>query len=845
MNHRMQPWSKTTNRIARRAQRRWCGALETLDRRELLATFTVTNPSSDPLTPGSLAWAITQSNADTNPDADIIDFSLGGVAPYKIALNQALPAITKPVTIDGTTQPGYDSLSPTPVVQITGEYIGIVDTNPPFAYTPTPNVSGFVISTGNADPNQAATVIKGLSIGHFTGAGVDIQSSSNVVIQGVHIGADTTGLVATPNCSAGVVARESTGIVIGGTTDAAINVISGNGSSGIVMIDVTGATIQGNRIGVDRTGHTAMPNHQDGINLTNSSDVLVGIETATTSNPSQLPTAGSGGPGTFLTDPAGQNLIAANGRDGVVIWGPSDPSGIPPANIVNKVVNNKIGYVIRVYNSQGFVIQSTNLGNGRNGVNIGNDASGNLIQQNLFDGNHDTGVVVATGNFNALFANEYFANTNLGIDLGYNGSTPNDFLDADLGANFNLNYPTVTSALSDATKTTIQGTYSGEPNKTFNIQVYTNPASLSLAPAQGRTYLGYIPITTDASGVADFTFITTYPLMINEKVTTIASDLDGNTSEISGFLQVQAAPTDVEISLVANPSTVALNGTSSFTATVTNLGDNNATGVVITMTIPVGFTITGTTPAGLTIQNNVVTANIPFIPVGQSASIVVDVIATQLGTFSIGSSVTLLETDSQPSNNQTSVSLTVNSSGSSSSGSSSSNSGSSGGTDSSSGSGTDSGSNPSNGGSQATPLIAPHVTSVRRVILGGKARVVLTFDQPMDPVSTANASNYYFATKGRDRKFDTSDDRVYGAVSAVYDPTSNTVVVTPYQPRGVDMRHLRVTVLGVTNTAVESAGGAYLDGQNIGKPSNFNADVPVRTQMMFPKAKARATRRLR
>ncbi|MFM7591199.1 MAG: hypothetical protein ACKO85_05330, partial [Isosphaeraceae bacterium] len=189
MKHRKSSEATQARPVSRRAQRQWCGNLEILDKRELLATFTVTNTGSDPATAGTLAWAITQANIDATPDT--INFSISGVTPYQIDLNEALPAITQPVTIDGTTQPGYDPSKPLPVIQVTGKFIGNVDPIPPFYFTPTPNISGFVVRTGNTDINAPATTIKGLAIGHFTGNGIDVVNSSNVFIQGVHVGVGT------------------------------------------------------------------------------------------------------------------------------------------------------------------------------------------------------------------------------------------------------------------------------------------------------------------------------------------------------------------------------------------------------------------------------------------------------------------------------------------------------------------------------------------------------------------------------------------------------------------------------------------------------------------------------
>jgi len=77
--------------------------VETLENRLLLSIVTVTNTVDSG--PGSLRQAILDANAD--PYDDSIVFNIGGGGVQIIQPNSYLPEITKPVVIDGTTQPGY------------------------------------------------------------------------------------------------------------------------------------------------------------------------------------------------------------------------------------------------------------------------------------------------------------------------------------------------------------------------------------------------------------------------------------------------------------------------------------------------------------------------------------------------------------------------------------------------------------------------------------------------------------------------------------------------------------------------------------------------------------------
>ena len=67
--------------------------------------------------PGSLRQAILDSNA-TAGGTNTIDFDIPGSGVQMIAPASPLPAITKPVVIDGTTQPGYTNA---PLIAIAGQ----------------------------------------------------------------------------------------------------------------------------------------------------------------------------------------------------------------------------------------------------------------------------------------------------------------------------------------------------------------------------------------------------------------------------------------------------------------------------------------------------------------------------------------------------------------------------------------------------------------------------------------------------------------------------------------------------------------------------------------------------
>ncbi len=199
------------------------------------ATFTVTSAADDGA--GSLREAIAMANANAGPDW--IVFDIPGPGPHTIEPLMPLPEITDPVTIDGTTQPGFQG---NPVIELSGAEAG-------------PDASGLVVTGGSS-------VIRGLVVNRFGGgpfesAGV-VLKSSNSIVEGNFIGSDPSGSLPEGNVT-GVLVDLSDNLV-GGTTPFARNVISGNEEMGLVILGPGPSRVQGNFIGTDVTGRQAVPN---------------------------------------------------------------------------------------------------------------------------------------------------------------------------------------------------------------------------------------------------------------------------------------------------------------------------------------------------------------------------------------------------------------------------------------------------------------------------------------------------------------------------------------------------------------------------------------------------------
>src|SRR5262249_57073507 len=128
-------------------------SLEVLEDRLLLSTFTVLNANDSG--PGSLRQAILDANSHPNSGGpDVIAFNIAGGGTQSIALSSALPNVTDAVVIDATTQPGFSSSSPHPVVELNGAGAG-------------GGVAGLRLA-GNGIP------VRALPINRFTGAALVI-----------------------------------------------------------------------------------------------------------------------------------------------------------------------------------------------------------------------------------------------------------------------------------------------------------------------------------------------------------------------------------------------------------------------------------------------------------------------------------------------------------------------------------------------------------------------------------------------------------------------------------------------------------------------------------------------
>ena len=252
------------------------------------SSITVTNTNDDG--PGSLREAIEESNA-TTPGPNTITFAIPGAGPFTINVRSALPAITTPVIIDGTTQPNTTG---DPLVELNGAGAGA-------------DVDGLTIQAGDS-------TVKGLAIDQFTGSGIVLEDLGGDVIQGNYLGTNASGNTAEGNILYGVLVDNTPNNLIGGIGPGTGNVISGNALGGVYLgfAGSSGNQVEGNLIGTDATGAFAVPNGLNGVFVDNAPNNLIGGSVA-----------GAG------------NVISGNDGNGVELFG--------KGSTLNRVTGNLIG----------------------------------------------------------------------------------------------------------------------------------------------------------------------------------------------------------------------------------------------------------------------------------------------------------------------------------------------------------------------------------------------------------------------------------------------------------------------------------------------------------------------
>ncbi len=428
-----------------------------------------------------------------------------GGSTCKITVNSQLPNITAPLIVDGSSQPGYVAGTPgIPRIQIVP-------------------ASGLDARGMTVYYTATDSTIRALSITDFrtrnTNVAIDLQAE-RTIIESCYLGVDPSGVVA-PNGS-GIQLEWTQSAVIGGSTTAKRNIISGNLVLGIFFdTGASGSVIQNNYIGTNPAGTAAMGNGSSGLDT-------------------------ESGSGTKILD----NVIAGNIGNGIELGftsgGPGLNSAIIQGNRIGVGVNGEaLGNAVGIVNygvSNNHLIGGTSAGQGNI---IAYNQTGGVTMYN----NNSTGTIIS--------ANSIYANGGLGIDLGYNGVTVNDANDTDSGANNLLNFPIISNISIANNNLTVQGCApSGATVELFKADVSPNgkaiPGDNKLGKSkdygEGQTYLASF-----VEGSAS-----------DSDATTCASTIDADGNNQTGMKAFSVT--------IPAPSAFASGDSMTATATITNTG---------------------------------------------------------------------------------------------------------------------------------------------------------------------------------------------------------------------------------------------------------------------------------
>jgi parallel beta-helix repeat protein len=372
------------------------------------SVFSVTNTNDGG--PGSLRAAILSANS--NAGLDTISFNIPAAGVHTISPTSPLPKITDPVTIDGTTQPGFAG---TPLIELEGGQAG--------------ESNGLFLTAGKC-------TIRGLAINRFFELGgnpyagfqiwIDITSGHNR-IEGNLINTNPQGTDAAPNPQdlfrSGIFVENSADNIIGGTAASARNVISGNKQYGIYLngSGTARTIVQGNYIGVDITGTKAIKNGFLGIYIGGTENLIGGVvagarNVIANNSPYgiRLDSDADDGnriQGNYIGTDATGTVAMPNFLSGILLGAVRYTTVGGTAPLARNVISGHSQYGIDINASgcDGFVVQGNYIGtdatgtvaipNRTAGINLGNTTdsvfSGNVISGNTGYGIHLYGASVS------------------------------------------------------------------------------------------------------------------------------------------------------------------------------------------------------------------------------------------------------------------------------------------------------------------------------------------------------------------------------------------------------------------------------------------------------------------
>lgn len=285
------------------------------------------------------------------------------------------------------------------------------------------------------------------------------------------------------------------------------------------------------------------------------------------------------------------------------------------------------------------------------------DASIARIDNNTISENGKGVVVTAVGSPSTIQANSIFANLGPGIDLGNDGITPNDLLDADSGPNGFQNFPILHSVVTQASDILISGVLESTPDAQFRIDFFQSSICNPTGFGEGEIFLGNINAQTDALGKTSFTAILSAgSLPPGFVVTAVATDSIGQSSEFSNCISSGSSESDadLELSKAASSTEVLAGQPFVYTLTLVNQGPGSAAGITVRDVPPIGISYSSTNASLGSYDIGTGIWSIADLQAGQEATLTIEAVGNTAGVFTntaelMTSSVN--DPDSEPGNN--------------------------------------------------------------------------------------------------------------------------------------------------------------------------------------------------
>ncbi len=459
----------------------------------LTETFTVIN-TNDSFS-GSLREAITNANASL-ADNVIIDFNIPGGGPWNIALSSDLPNVTRSMTIDGTSQPGWNFSTENMVTLdlsgvTNGDGFNILSANTVIQGMRILNASFGIIINGELFDNQ---LIQDNIINQNITNAISIINADNVTIQGNHIGVSGDGTTNQATSGGGIAATSSDNIVIGGDrTNGDGNHIAGSAFSSY-LINVSGttnmATLEGNLVGASIGGADITTSR--GVYIDMVDNVFVGNADNNRRN--------------YIAGIDDNGALHIRNGDQVNVTNNYIGIGLSDSHAIGNASGNPIPG-IELFNVTNFTIDgNVSSGNRRNGITLSANTSGGSITNNLIGvrpdgttafGNTEDGIAIAgstvtgvtiggAGNENIIAYNQdngiATGTTSFGtVDIQENSIFCNTLLGIDITGTPVVAAPVITSVST----TQISGTTTAEDNA--NILIFQSVDGCN--DDQGHTFL--------------------------------------------------------------------------------------------------------------------------------------------------------------------------------------------------------------------------------------------------------------------------------------------------------------------------------------------------------------------